>query len=167
MSPFRHDENRQGLLWQDCGQSKQQGRSNVPRDTRAALALCDSALHRQHYCWVTAPLATPPPEDCTQTVVGRNGVTCRKAQVPSAAIRAVPTGTPVQLAPLAAAAPAQMVTPPAKPPPGIWVLVPWTRRSPVATVSSARVIVTVSVGAAFTTWFTVAEVLTANVALPS
>jgi len=27
------------------------------------------------YCWVTAPLATPPPADCTQTVVGRNGVT--------------------------------------------------------------------------------------------
>src|SRR5262249_8922693 len=118
------------------------------------------------YFWVTAPLATPPPDDCTQIVVGRNVVACLNCQVPSAARRTLPTGTPVQLAPLEAAAPAQMVTPAAKLPPGIWVLVPSTRSSPEATVSSLRVIVTVSFGAAFTTWFRVGDVLMANVALP-
>src|SRR5439155_2676256 len=83
------------------------------------------------YFCVTAPLATPPPADCTQTVVGRNGVTCLNCHVPPAAL-VVPMTAPGQLVPTAA--PSWMVTLGANPPPGIWVLVPSMRSSPVPTL---------------------------------
>src|SRR5207245_2345040 len=123
------------------------------------------ALGRERYFCVTAPLATPPPADCAQIVVGRNGGACLNCHVPPAAL-VVPMTAPGQLVPTAA--PSWMVTLAAKPPPGIWVLVPSTRSSPVATLSSLRAIDTVSLAAAglLTICVTTAEVLAANVALP-
>src|SRR6266702_1869768 len=61
-----------------------------PRDTLTALALA-VVLGREAYFWVTALLATPPPADFTQTVVGLKVVVARKAQLPVASRVVVPS----------------------------------------------------------------------------
>src|SRR6266705_5116534 len=115
-----------------------------PRDTLTALALA-VVLGREAYFWVTALLATPPPADFTQTVVGLKVVVARKAQLPAlsgvvamrAPVHAPPTAGPLWISTLAA-----------KLPLASRVVVPSTRNSPLPTASSARLIATVSVAPA-------------------
>src|SRR5437899_12217990 len=151
---------------------KKRGPPGYPalRDTQAARAP-DVTLGREPYFWVTALLATPPPADFTQTVVGLKVVVARKAQLPAlsgvvamrAPVHAPPTAGPSWISTLAA-----------KLPLASRVVVPSARNSPVPTTSSARLIVTESVApagggagaAAFTTCVTVAEVLVRKSRLP-
>src|SRR5262249_2808294 len=121
----------------------------LARDTEAGHGL------RGRYFCTTAQVATPPPAECTQTVVGPRLVMPRNPHRPSAAFTvAEPMRAPGQTP--RAGAPLWISTLAAKPAPGIRPLVPWTRSSPVPTTSWARLIVTVSAapgggaGAAFT-----------------
>src|SRR5712691_8644395 len=126
------------------------------------------------YFWVTAPLATPPPADFTQTVVGPRLVVPRNFQVPSAGLTAVvPMRAPGQVP--ATAAPLWISLLAAKPPVVLRLLTPSTRSSPVPTTSWARLIVTLSAAAgagagagagAFTVCVTTAEVLVRKSRLP-
>src|SRR5439155_1013700 len=87
------------------GESQKKGRWGIQSDARAALRL-RCATSRTYFC-ATALLATPPPADFTQTVVGLSVIVPRKAQLPAltgvavASVAApslnvtVPSGTPV------------------------------------------------------------------------
>src|SRR5215813_9556737 len=140
-------------------------------DTQAAGAL-DDALRRECYFGVTALLATPPPEEFTQTVVGLAATVARKRHVPSAGLtEVVPMTAPGQVP--ATAAPSWIVSVAAKPPVGLLPLTPSTRSSPVPRTCWARLMVTVS-GATgggggatpFTTCVTTADVLVRKSRLP-
>src|SRR5213593_4720075 len=150
------------------GESQKKGRWGIQSDARAALRL-RCATSRTYFC-ATALLATPPPADFTQTVVGLKVVVARKAQLPAltgvvamrAPVHAPPTAGPLWISTLAA-----------KLPLASRVVVPSTRSSPVPTTSSARLIVTLSAPAAggggataFTTCVTTAEVLVRKSRLP-
>src|SRR5206468_11196490 len=147
-----------------------QGRSGTSTGCPGGPGALGCAGSRTYFC-ATALLATPPPADFTQTVVGLRVVVPRKAQLPAL------TGVVAMRAPVHApptAGPLWISTRAAKLPLARRVVVRSTRSSPLATASSARLIVTVSVapgagagaGAAFTTWVTAAEVLAAKSRLP-
>src|SRR5438876_9733214 len=151
------------------GESQKKGRWGIQSDARAALRL-RCATSRTYFC-ATALLATPPPADFTQTVVGLSVIVPRKAQLPAltgvvairAPVHAHPTAGPLWISTLAA-----------KLPLASRVVVPSNRSSPLATAGSARVIDNVSVApagggagaAAFTTCVTAAEVLAEKSRLP-
>src|SRR5437899_10805906 len=119
---------------------KKRGPPGYPalRDTQAARAP-DVTLGREPYFWVTALLATPPPADFTQTVVGLKVVVARKAQLPAlsgvvamrAPVHAPPTAGPSWISTLAAKLPVARRA-----------VVPSTRNSPARTTRSARLLVT-------------------------
>src|SRR5215813_2864141 len=104
----------------------------------------DVALSLEAYFGVTARLATPPPAEFTQTVVGLAATLARKRHVPSAGLtEVVPMTAPGQVP--ATAAPSWIVSVAAKPPAGLLPLTPSTRSSPVPRTCWARLMVTVSV----------------------
>src|SRR2546426_105825 len=130
-------------------------------EAQAARWLCNALRHLM----TTALLATPPPADFTQTVVGARLVLPRNAQRPSAALTAVvamrapgqvvPTAPPLWISTLAAKLPAE-----------VRLLVPSTRSCvparpprPMRTVSAPAAGGGAGAGAAFTTCVTAAEVL--------
>src|SRR6266478_5755159 len=124
-------------------EEKKQGRSSISTGCPGgpgALRCASSS----YFC-ATALLATPPPADFTQTVVGPSVVVPRNAQVPPltgvvamrAPVHAPPTAGPLWISTFAA-----------KVPLASRVVVPSTRSSPLATASSARLIATVSVAPA-------------------
>src|SRR5262249_50416445 len=119
---------------------------------RRPFCACDELLASELYFGVTALLATPPPADFTQTVVGVRLMTPTNLQVPSAALTAVV----VMRAPVQAprtAGPLWISTLAAKLPVESRVFTPSTRSWFLATANSARLIDTVSAPAAgaFTT----------------
>src|SRR2546427_755319 len=93
---------------------KREGRSSVLFGRPSGpLRSATSALANERYFCATALVATPPPADCTQTVVGEKAIVLRNAQAPALTgvvamrvpVQAPPTAGPLWIATLAAKVP--------------------------------------------------------------